>query len=184
MTVVLGIAALLGWAAFEFAFRAPGEASTWHGKATDRGSTRLLVLAYAVAAVLPALLRQVDFGGVGQAAWAGVALAFAGLIIRGWGMRTLGRSYSRTLRTSSDQRLVTTGPYRWVRHPGYLGSMAVWVGASLAFHSWVAAIIVAMLMVLAYGWRISAEERMLAEHFGDEYRKYVARTARLIPGVF
>jgi len=184
VTVVLGIAALVGWAAFEFAFRAPGETSTWHGKATDRGSTRLLVLAYAVAAVLPALLWRVDFGGLGQAAWAGVALAFAGLILRAWGMRTLGRSYSRTLRTSNDQRLVTTGPYRRVRHPGYLGSMAVWVGASLAFHSWVAAMIVAVLMVLAYGWRISAEERMLAEHFGDEYRSYAARTARLIPGIF
>jgi phosphonate transport system substrate-binding protein len=76
---------------------------------------------------------------VGQAAWAGVVLAAAGLVLRAWGMRTLGEAYSRTLRTTTAQRLVTTGPYRWVRHPGYLGSVSVWVGASLAFHSWLSA---------------------------------------------
>jgi protein-S-isoprenylcysteine O-methyltransferase Ste14 len=68
---------------------------------------------------------------MGQAAWAGVGLCLLGLVVRALGMLTLGGSYARTLRTSSDQRLVTSGPYRWVRHPGYTGSIAVWVGAAL-----------------------------------------------------
>jgi protein-S-isoprenylcysteine O-methyltransferase Ste14 len=130
------------------------------------------------------VLGDATFGSVGQGAWLGVALAAAGLAIRAWGMRTLGGAYSRTLRTTSEQRLVTTGPYRWVRHPGYLGSIAVWVGASLAFHSWLSALIVAAVMLIAYGWRIQAEERMLVDHFGDEYVRYRGRTARLIPGLF
>jgi protein-S-isoprenylcysteine O-methyltransferase len=99
-------------------------------------------------------------------------------------MRTLGSSYTRTLRTASDQGLVTGGPYRWVRHPGYAGSIAVWVGAALAFHSWLAAVIAAVLMLLAYGWRIRSEERMLVDHFGDAYRDYATQTSRLIPGVY
>jgi protein-S-isoprenylcysteine O-methyltransferase Ste14 len=60
----------------------------------------------------------------------------------------------------------------------------VWVGAALSFHSWIAFIAVASLMSIAYGWRIRAEERMLAAAFGEEFHSYVDRTARLIPNVF
>lgn len=184
LTVAVGVVALVAWASFELVFRAPGEARRWHSTGMDRASTALLVLAFAVAIVVPVVLATVAVGRVGQAAWAGVALAAFGLALRAWGMRTLGGAYSRALRTTSDQGLVTTGPYRWVRHPGYLGSIAVWVGAALAFHSWLAALLVAMVMAGAYGWRISAEERMLADRFGEEYRAYRVRTARLIPGIF
>jgi protein-S-isoprenylcysteine O-methyltransferase Ste14 len=184
ITVYLGVAALLGWVGFELAFRSPGEASSWHGDARDRVSTPLLLLAFVVAAILPGALSGATFGSTGRGAWAGVGLCVVGLVVRAWGMRTLGRSYTRTLRTASDQRLVTTGPYRWVRHPGYAGSIAVWVGAALAFHDWLAAVLVAILMLLAYGWRIRAEERMLLEHFGDVYRDYAAHTSRLLPGVY
>ncbi len=184
ITVYLGVAALLVWVGFELAFRSPGEASSWQGDARDRASTPLLVLAFATAAILPAALRGVEFGSVGQAAWAGVGLCVLGLVLRAWAMRTLGTSYTRTLRTTSDQRLVTAGPYRWARHPGYTGSIAVWVGAALSFHSWLAPVAVLILMLLAYGWRIGTEERMLADHFGDVYHDYAAHTSRLIPGLY
>src|SRR5262245_4273811 len=109
ITVFLGIAALLVWGGFEFVFRAPGEASTWQGDARDRASTPLLVLAFAVAAILPAALRGAGFGTVGEVAWAGVGLAVLGLALRAWGMRVLGQAYTRTLRTTAGQRLVTAG---------------------------------------------------------------------------
>ena len=182
--MILGVAALVAWAAFEVAFRSPGEASSWRGEATDRASTPLLIVAFAVAGIVPILLRQSSIGSIGDAAWAGIALAIAGLVVRGWGMRTLGGAYSRTMRTTAGQSLITAGPYRFVRNPGYLGSIAVWVGATLAFHNWIAAALVAVIMLSAYGWRISVEEKMLAARFGDEYRSYAARTSRLIPGVY
>ncbi|HYW26452.1 MAG TPA: isoprenylcysteine carboxylmethyltransferase family protein [Terriglobales bacterium] len=183
-TVVLGALALVAWGGFEFAFRTPGEAGSLRRDRTDRASTPLLIVAFALAIVVPIVLWQASIGTIGRAAWIGVLLAAAGLVVRAWSMRTLGQAYSRTLRTATGQRLVATGPYRWVRHPGYLGSIAVWVGASLAFHSWLSALIVAVIMLLAYGWRIQAEERMLMDHFGDDYRSYAARTARLIPGIY
>ncbi len=184
ITVYLGVAALLVWAGLELVFRSPGEASNWRGDARDRASTPLLLLAFAAAVILPATLRGVAFGSVGRAAWAGVGLCVLGLVLRAWGMLTLGGSYTRTLRTAADQRLVTGGPYRWVRHPGYSGSIAVWIGAALAFHSWLAAVVVAILMLLAYGWRIRSEERMLTNHFGDVCSDYAARTPRLFPGLY
>ncbi len=123
----------------------------------------------------------VVLGIAALAAWAGLEL-----VLRAPGeassLRRVGSD--RALRTTGDQRLVTVGPYRWVRHPGYLGSIAVWAGAALAFHNWLAALVVALMMALAYGWRIRAEERMLAEHFGDDYRSYAAHTARLLPGIY
>jgi protein-S-isoprenylcysteine O-methyltransferase Ste14 len=136
------------------------------------------LLAFAVAAILPGALRGVAFGSVGQTAWAGVGLCVLGLVVRAGGMLTLGGSYTRTLRTTSTQRLVTAGPYRWVRHPGDAGSIAVWVGAALAFHSWLAAVIVATLILVAYGWRIRTEEQMLLDHFGEVNRNYAAHTSR------
>jgi protein-S-isoprenylcysteine O-methyltransferase len=184
VTVYLGVAALLAWGAFELVFRSPGAASSLRWDTNDRATTPLLALAYALAIVIPVALRGFALGSVGALAWVGVGLSALGLALRAWSMRTLGGSYSRTLRTSGDQQLVSTGPYRWIRHPGYAGSIAVWVGAALAFNSWVAAVIVASLMPLAYGWRIQAEERMLTDHFGEAYLSYAARTSRLIPGLY
>ena len=99
-------------------------------------------------------------------------------------MATLGSSYTRTLRAFEDQVLVTHGPYRVIRHPGYAASCLVWIGAALAFGSWPAAALVAALLLLAYGWRIRAEETLLEATFGEAYRDYAARTSRLLPGIY
>jgi hypothetical protein len=87
ITVYLGAASLLVWVGFELVFRARGEASSWRGDARDRASTPLLLVAFAVAAILPAALRAVAFGSVGDAAWAGAGLSALGLVVRptsGW----------------------------------------------------------------------------------------------------
>jgi protein-S-isoprenylcysteine O-methyltransferase len=116
--------------------------------------------------------------------WIGVAAIAVGLALRAWGMTVLGRFYTRTLRVVDDQRVVTAGPYRLIRHPGYAGSLLVWTGYCLGVGNWVALVVVAALMLGAYGWRIRSEERLLADAFGDEYRHYQRRTARLVPFVY
>ena len=106
-----------------------------------------------------------------------------GLALRAWAMRTLGRSYSRTLRTEAEQGVVDIGPYRLVRHPGYLGSVLVWTGFALTSGSLPVVILVGALMGTAYQRRIAAEERLLLRalpHYGD----YCARTKKLIPFVW
>ena len=150
----------------------------------DRGSTTLLIAAYGLALALPRILAMSGIGAAGPWAWLGVALAVAGLVLRAWAMATLGASYTRTLRATEGQSLVTHGPYRVLRHPGYAASCLVWIGATLAFGSWPAAGLVGVLLVVAYGWRIRAEEAMLEATFGQAYREYAARTWRLVPGVY
>ena len=98
-------------------------------------------------------------------------------------MQVLGRDYTRSLRTREAQTIVERGPYRLVRHPGYLGSIMVWVGSRLAVN-WLVAAATAVLLGAVYVYRISAEEQMLVEHFGDPYRTYKSRTWRLLPFVW
>jgi protein-S-isoprenylcysteine O-methyltransferase Ste14 len=183
-TVILGALALLAWLGLEVVVRPGGVAASLEREQTDRGSTALLVGGYVLAIALPAILAPLGIDDVADLAWLGVVLAGAGVVLRAWSMRTLGAAYTRTLRTTGEQLLVTDGPYRWVRHPGYAGSIAVWVGAALAFHTWIAAVAVATVLGLAYLWRIRSEERMLAVTFGPAYAAWAARTARLIPGLF
>jgi protein-S-isoprenylcysteine O-methyltransferase len=108
----------------------------------------------------------------------------AALALRVWAARVLGRFYTRTLRVAGDQQVVDTGPYRLVRHPGYLADIALWAGFGLAAQSWPAAGLLSALMAAVYLRRINAEEAMLAEALGEPYRAYMARTARLLPGLY
>ncbi len=64
--------------------------------------------------------------------WLGLVIMLLGLGLRVWSMRVLGAYYSRTLRVTDTQVIVTQGPYRIVRHPGYLGTILLWVGSGRA----------------------------------------------------
>jgi protein-S-isoprenylcysteine O-methyltransferase len=183
----LAIAGLLLWLGYEVTLRrrTSGEATSLRGGDADRGSTWLLVAAYALAIVLIVGLGRTGVGSLPVGArWVGVVMMTIGLGLRAWGMTVLGRFYTRTLRVIGDQRIVTAGPYHLIRHPGYAGSLLVWTGFCLGGGNWIALVTVAALMLAAYGWRIQSEERLLVDIFGEEYTRYQRRTARLVPFVY
>jgi protein-S-isoprenylcysteine O-methyltransferase len=156
---------------------------------TDRGSTRLLGAAFGlgILALLaaPALNAQ-GWGAVGQESigWIGVAAMVGGLGLRLWSQAVLGRYYTSTLRHAEDQPLLTSGLYRHLRHPGYAGLLLAWIGAGLTTANWALMLAIPLLMVVAYAYRIAAEEAMLLDAFGGRYQEYMARTWRLIPYVY
>jgi protein-S-isoprenylcysteine O-methyltransferase Ste14 len=182
------MASYAGAAAFvalEAVTRERGEASALAVTETDQGTTRLLVAAYGLAAGLPPVLRRLPGSRLPPSSGpAGVAAMAAGLALRVWSMRTLGHYYSRTLRTTDDQVVVESGPYRLLRHPGYLGSILVWAGFGLASGSTVAAAGAGALLGAAYRRRIFAEEQMLLGKLGQPYADYAQRTKRLIPFIW
>jgi protein-S-isoprenylcysteine O-methyltransferase Ste14 len=96
---------------------------------------------------------------------------------RAWSMRTLGASYSRTLRTGEAQPLVDEGPYRLVRHPGYAGSLLTWSGFAMASRSLPVFVLVSGLLGWAYRDRIRAEEEDYAR------RTWAARSIRVVMAV-
>ena len=95
-------------------------------------------------------------------------------------MRALAAAYSRTLRTEDAQLVVADGPYRLIRHPGYLGTLLTRLGLGLASRSAPATAGIAVLMGRAYRRRIQAEEQLLGRDLPG-YREYTKRTKRLIP---
>ena len=98
-------------------------------------------------------------------------------------MRALGASYSRTLRTEDGHAVVDTGPYRWVRHPGYTGSLLVWTGFALTSRSVLGVALIPALLGAAYSRRIAAEEDLLRRDLPG-YTTYSRRTRKLIPLVW
>jgi hypothetical protein len=130
---VAGYAGIAGLFVLEALTRRRGVASSLGTSEDDQGTTRMIITAYALAADLPPLLRRLPVPRLPPAtAPAGLILEATGLALRAWSMRTLGASYTRTLRTGEDQRVVDEGPYRLIRHPGYAGSLLTWSGFALA----------------------------------------------------
>jgi protein-S-isoprenylcysteine O-methyltransferase Ste14 len=179
-----GYAGVAGFFAVEALARERGRATSLDPGTDDRDSTRMIVIAGALAAGLCPLLRRLPLAPLPRAAApAGVALQAAGLGLRIWSMRTLGASYSRTLRTEDEQNLVSDGPYRLIRHPGYLGSLLTWAGFGLTSGSLPAFAAVTGLLGRAYRHRIAAEEVLLRRDLPG-YIDYGARTKKLIPFIW
>jgi protein-S-isoprenylcysteine O-methyltransferase Ste14 len=152
----------------------------------DRGTSALIVVAYALAvvAVSSRLLPVVMLPAPEVVGWLGVAIGMLGFTIRVWSMRVLGRFYTRTLVTTGDQKVVRTGPYRLVGHPGYLGSILVWTGAAATSCNALSLLAVLALLFVAYTHRIRSEERMLVDALGEPYAEYRRHSWRLVPFVF
>jgi protein-S-isoprenylcysteine O-methyltransferase Ste14 len=182
-TQAAGLALIL-FGLTEFFLRRGATAKSLKHTAADHGTTPLIFGSYAVVAGL-LFVRHLP-GDVlpPVAAWIGAGLAFAGLVVRWWAMIVLGQFYTRTLTTTPAQRVVTRGPYRWVRHPGYLGSLLTWVGAAAASGNLLIMILVTAVLIFAYARRIAAEETMLVEALGADYVAYQKRTRRLVPLLF
>jgi protein-S-isoprenylcysteine O-methyltransferase Ste14 len=104
-----------------------------------------------------------------------------------WGYRTLGENWVHALDPSQfqlrkEESLVTTGPYHYVRNPIYLGAFTLIIALALLAANWLLLLPALFLVAIIYG-QIDGEEKMLMEKFGDEYREYMNRTPRIIPGL-
>ncbi len=115
-----------------------------------------------------------------QLRWTGVAIATLSVASTWWVFRTLGLNVTRTSKTRDNATLVTTGPYRIVRHPFYVNVALAFGALSLVTRSWwFIAWIVPALILLAM--RTRKEEANLEARFGDTWRAYAARTGRFVP---
>lgn len=114
---------------------------------------------------------------------AGLVVMAAGMALRFAAVITLGRFFTVVVMTGKDQHVVETGPYRWIRHPSYTGTLLTVTGVLLATTNWLG--LVGILPALAgLLYRIHVEERALTDEMGDAYRSYMRRTKRLVPFVY
>lgn len=111
----------------------------------------------------------------------GCLLAATGAALVLWSRAELGSAWSFVPVADQGTGLVTTGPYRFVRHPIYLGLSMLAMGEALAFSSWPAVAIVLAAIVPTFVWRAWAEERLLADTLGERHTIYRKQTKMIIP---
>ncbi len=122
------------------------------------------------------------FGG-DAVRWAGLVIYALGGTLRLWPVYVLGRRFSGLVAIQPGHELVTTGIYRVVRNPSYVGLLLTVLGWALVFRSGVGLVIFAVTFAPIVG-RIRAEEKMLRSEFGEAWDAYAARTWRLMPLVY
>ena len=190
VAAALNVGTLYAFAIIEWAtIRWAGRGARRPGKRADRGSAFLIALTQwgglGLALAAPQLWPGLNLPGNPWIAVAtGLTLTWAGIAIRVWAILTLGSFFRRVVTIQEGHRLVTRGPYRFVRHPSYTGAVIALTGLGIALDSPVSAAALFVLSLLGYLARINVEERALIEAFGDDYREYAHRTARLVPGIW
>jgi len=114
----------------------------------------------------------------------GVALFVIGLGLRWYAIIHLGRFFTVNVAIQNDHRVVSSGPYRLVRHPSYLGALLAFLGLGVCFINLISFAIIVVPITAAFIYRIRIEESALMESLGTNYREYAARTKRLIPFIY
>ncbi len=120
--------------------------------------------------------------GTGAGVFAvGMVLLVGGAVLRWSSFWALGQYFTFTVDVSSDQQVVTVGPYRVLRHPGYAGGLLAMIGLGVVYANWVglAGFVLPCLIIII--WRIHVEEAALLGTAGDPYRSYAAHHKRLVP---
>ena len=128
--------------------------------------------------------RIADYPFRPMQAWLGLLVAIAAFAMFFATHRALGRNWSVSLDVRQDHRLITEGVYRHVRHPMYTAFWLWAVAQALLLPNWVAGLSGLLGFGILYFLRVSQEEQLMLDTFGDDYRAYMARTKRLIPGVY
>lgn len=113
----------------------------------------------------------------------GMALFVIGLMIRIHSILTLKQYFSYSVAKLDNQKLIDSGLYKFIRHPGYLGQLIIFLGISVSLSNWIS--IAAMMIPVAFGYayRISVEEKFMVEQFGKDYLDYRSHTKKLFPFV-
>jgi protein-S-isoprenylcysteine O-methyltransferase Ste14 len=154
--------------------------------ARDRGSYGLIVALLFVGLTLDSVLSA----RLPQAAivwrrelvfFSGIGLMLAGIAFRWWAIAVLGKSFTFDVAVQSGQKVVDSGPYRYIRHPSYTGTLLTQLGIGLALGNWAGMLALLVCVAIAYAYRISVEEKALVAALGEPYRQYMQRTRRIIP---
>lgn len=114
----------------------------------------------------------------------GCGLFAVGLSLRLYSIICLGRFFTTNVAISNDHRLIESGPYQFIRHPSYTGSLLAMFGCALTFANWGSIVLIFLPFLAINLWRIHIEEAALAEGLGDDYRRYMKRTKRLVPLIY
>jgi protein-S-isoprenylcysteine O-methyltransferase Ste14 len=160
--------------------------------ATKRDATELTLLGISLSGlgIIPMIYVFTKFGGFGERpfipalAWLGLVPALGALWLFYRTHKELGRNWSVSLELRDKHELITRGVYRYVRHPMYSAFFLWAVAQALLLPNWIAGFSGIVGFGTLFLFRVGREEQLMIEAFGDQYRAYMARTARVIPWIY
>ena len=114
----------------------------------------------------------------------GTIIMLLGIALRIWAIITLGKSFRTTVETHQNQKVITNGPYKLIRHPSYTGLLLTGCGYGIALQNWLSLIFSVVLPLVALRYRIHIEERAMVKSLGTEYQTYQRNTKKLIPWIW
>jgi len=181
--LVLGV----GWAAFWLywivaAFSTKRGRVSWSRELRIRLVLVVLVIGLARLGLFRGLFRGHGLSTNASRAAAGLVLFAIGLGFAVWARRHIGRNWGTPMSQKREPELVTSGPYRRVRHPIYTGILTALTGTAVAL-SWAWLAVVALIAIY-FVYSAIVEERHLAEQFPEAYPVYKRSSKMLVPFVF
>lgn len=111
----------------------------------------------------------------------GTLLVAAGLGLAGWGFKTMQDTGTPVIPTQPTTRLVTTGPFRYTRNPGYAGMALLYIGLALLLNRLGPLLTLPGVFAALTRGVVEKEEAYLERKFGDQYRSYQAAVPRWLP---
>ncbi len=114
----------------------------------------------------------------------GVLLMILGVAFRWYAIQVLGKYFTFQIATHHEQIVVQKGPYRFIRHPSYTGTLITMFGLGLAYTNWLSLVSLLAAGLIGYSYRAHVEEAVLIRELGDPYREYIQHTKRFIPFVY
>lgn len=154
-------------------------------KKKDGGSCFILVAGCILSILADSLLRK--YLGLPLPVfffWIGCIVTVFGIGLRIYSVLTLKRAFTVSVQVKSDQKIIKKGPYKYIRHPAYSGSIISLIGIALCFRSLFGIIATLIIIKVIYGYRIGLEEKLLEKNFGDEYKEYEKTTWRIVPHIW
>ena len=140
----------------------------------------LLIAILVLYAIDHAWMRALDYVLPSWLRWVGFAVGCLSIGLATWAELELGRQFSPQLQLRQQHKLITTGPYSYMRHPLYTALYGFGLSLALVSANWFF-LGFFFLSLLGLGIRVPKEEMMLIEQFGDDYREYMERTGRYGP---
>ena len=113
--------------------------------------------------------------------WLGVGIVLGGFGLLQWAQQALGKNWSDAPKLLTGQRLVSSGPYYWIRHPIYSAFLLILGSLLLISANWCVGALWIGMSSLDITSRIGVEEEMMTRRFGEPYQAYMQRTGRLFP---
>jgi protein-S-isoprenylcysteine O-methyltransferase Ste14 len=114
----------------------------------------------------------------------GMALFVIGLLIRIYSILTLKQYFTYSVAKVENHKIIETGLYKFIRHPGYLGQLIIFIGISASISNWLSMLLMMIPVLLGYLYRIKVEEKFMTAQFGEDYKNYQERTKRIIPMIY